>query len=127
MTLRTAIAAVILFGASGAAAQEWKAPPEAKAKKNPVAKVAGMKEGRAAYETNCILCHGKNGRGDGPAAAAMSPKPRALADKAIQGQTDGEIFWKLSEGRGVMPPWKHLPENVRWSLVHYIRFLGGKK
>ena len=26
-------------------------------------------------------------------------------------------------GLGIMPPWKHLPENDRWALVQYIRSL----
>jgi hypothetical protein len=41
----------------------------------------------------------------------------------VQGQTDGELFWKISNGRGAMPPWKHLPEMERWRIVNYIRYL----
>lgn len=118
---------MILLAASMAGAQEWKAPADAKARKNPVARGSGIQEGKGAYDTSCALCHGATGKGDGPGAAALNPKPRNLADKGIQGQTDGELYWKISEGRGAMPAWKHLPENVRWSLVHYIRSLGGKK
>jgi mono/diheme cytochrome c family protein len=33
----------------------------------------------------------------------------------------------MSNGRGAMPPWKHLPEDQRWSLVNYIRSLQAKK
>jgi mono/diheme cytochrome c family protein len=120
-------AVAVLFITIGAAAQEWKAPADAKATKNPVAKAAGIKDGKAAYDANCAVCHGAAGKGDGPGATALNPKPRNLADKAIQGQTDGELFWKISVGRSVMPPWKHLPERERWSLVHYIRSLTGKK
>jgi mono/diheme cytochrome c family protein len=120
-------AALIVVMTGGARAQEWKAPAEAKAAKNPVAKAAGMKDGKAPYESNCAVCHGKAGRGDGPGAAALNPKPRDLSSKAIQAQADGEIFWKISEGRGAMASWKHLPEKDRWSLVHYIRSLAGKK
>lgn len=120
-----AFAMMVLVG-SGAAAQDWKAPAEAKAKKNPVAKTAGIPEGKAAYDTSCVICHGATGKGDGPGASALNPKPKNLADKAIQGQTDGELYWKITEGRGAMPGWKHLPEKARWSLVHYIRSIAGK-
>jgi mono/diheme cytochrome c family protein len=122
-----AAVAMVLCAVGWAAAQEWKAPAEAKAKKNPMARATGIKEGKASFDTSCAMCHGKTGKGDGPGAAAMNPKPKNLADKTIQGQTDGELFWKISEGRGAMPPWKHLPDTVRWSLVHYVRSLTGKE
>ena len=41
-------------------------------------------------------------------------------------ETDGELFWKISNGRGPMPPWKHLPDQERWELVNYIRTLQKK-
>ena len=119
--------AMVLFAANGAAAQEWKAPTEAKGTKNPVAKAKGIKEGKEEYEKNCAVCHAKTGKGDGPGAAALSPKPKDLSDTGIQAQADGELLWKISEGRGAMPPWKQLPGKDRWSLVHYVRSLAGKK
>ena len=122
-----AAAVMLLLAPSVALAQEWKAPAEAKATRNPVARATGLKDGKAAYDANCALCHGSAGKGDGPAASALNPRPKSLADKAVQAQSDGELFWKISEGRGAMPPWKHLPENLRWSLVHYMRSLAGKK
>jgi mono/diheme cytochrome c family protein len=119
--------AILLFAVGVATAQEWKAPEKARVMKNPVAKAAGIAEAKVAYDKNCVLCHGTAGKGDGPAAAAINPKPRNLADRAIQGQTDGELFWKITEGRGLMPGWKTLPEQVRWGLVNYVRSLGGQK
>ena len=109
-----------------AAQDRWVAPAETKAKQNPVRRATGTKDGKAAYETNCATCHGPRGKGDGPVAASLNPRPRNLGDKAIQEQTDGELFWKISEGRGPMAPWKHLDEKTRWSLVHYIRSFAAK-
>jgi len=105
------------------AGEPWTAPAAEKAKKNPVAKAAGVRDGKKSYDQNCAICHGAKGLGDGPGAAALNPKPRNLADKTIQGQTDGELFWKLTTGQGAMPPWQQLPESERWSLVHYVRSL----
>jgi len=119
--------AVLLFAVGVAAAQEWKAPETAKSMKNPVAKSAGLKDAQTAYERNCALCHGPTGRGDGPAATALNPKPRNFADRTIQSQSDGELYWKITEGRGVMPGWRTLPDKARWGLVHYVRWLGDKK
>ena len=123
-----AIGVVLLSGGVFAGtASEWKAPATAKAAKNPVDKVSGVKLGQALFQENCVICHGKTGKGDGEAAAAMNPRPKSLADKAVQAQTDGELFWKISEGREAMPGWKSLAEKERWSLVHYIRSLADTK
>jgi mono/diheme cytochrome c family protein len=123
-----AVAAITLVVSAGAvvvsAQGPWVAPPEAKSLKNPV---KGIGNAKKSVETNCVSCHGPGGKGDGPASAALPPpKPANWTSEAVQKQTDGEIFWKMSNGRGAMPPWKHLPENERWEIVNYIRTLKGK-
>ena len=111
--------------ASAALAQApgpWVAPAAEKAKKNPLPddkKV--VEQGDKVAQINCASCHGAKGKGDGIAAAALTPKPADWTSKAVQDETDGELFWKISNGRGAMPPWKHLSENDRWALVRYIR------
>jgi mono/diheme cytochrome c family protein len=127
-SLGIAVAAITLVVAAGAAVVSaqgpWVAPADAKALKNPV---KGIGSAKKAVETNCVSCHGATGHGDGPAAAALpAPKPANWTSQAVQKQTDGEIFWKMSNGRGAMPPWKHLPEKERWEIVNYIRTLKGK-
>lgn len=127
-SLSIAVAAISLLVWAGVAvvfAQgPWVAPPEAKATKNPVKGVGNAKK---SVETNCVSCHGPGGKGDGPAAAALPPpKPANWTSAAVQKETDGELFWKMSNGRGAMPPWKHLPEQERWEIVNYIRTLKGK-
>lgn len=104
----------------------WVAPAAEKAKKNPVPRATGGTEGKKVFETNCVLCHGQAGKGDGPAGVALNPKPADLTSKTVQAQTDGELFWKISTGRGAMPSWQTLPEKDRWSVVDFIRSLGGK-
>ena len=122
-----AAAVTLVAGAAITAAWaqgEWKAPPEAKATKNPVKGVGAAKKN---IETNCVTCHGPNGKGDGPAAAALPPpKPADWTSAKVAAESDGEIFWKISNGRGAMPPWKHLPEKDRWEIVNYIRTLQKK-
>ena len=39
-------------------------------------------------------------------------------------ETDGELFWKISEGKTPMPGFgKEFSETDRWLLVNYIRTL----
>jgi len=123
--LAVALAAAVLVAGAGVASVsaqgEWKAPADAKNAKNPVKGLGGAKK---SVETNCASCHGATGKGDGPAAAALPPpKPADWTSAKVQGQTDGELFWKITNGRGAMPPWKHLPEKERWEIVNYIRTL----
>src|SRR5262244_3520896 len=84
---------------------EWKAPAEAKATKNPE---KGVGCAKMVIDQNCVPCHGTSHKGDGPAAAALPTKPADWTSDKVQKETDGEIFWKISNGRGPMPPWKHL-------------------
>jgi mono/diheme cytochrome c family protein len=128
--LRSLVAAAAVTLVAGAAitaawAQgEWKAAAEAKAMKNPVKGVGNAKKN---IETNCVTCHGPNGKGDGPAAAALPPpKPADWTSSKLAAESDGELFWKISNGRGAMPPWKHLPEKDRWEIINYIRTLQKK-
>jgi mono/diheme cytochrome c family protein len=128
------VAAALVAGAGTMAAWaqgEWKAPADQKNVKNPLADKkndkAVLAEGKKLAETNCATCHGPEGKGNGPAAAALPPpKPADWTSSRVASETDGEIFWKISNGRGAMPPWKHLPEKDRWTLVDYIRSLQKK-
>ena len=130
LRLVTVGAAVVTLVAGAAltsawAQGEWKAPADAKAVKNPVKGVGNAKKN---IETNCVTCHGAGGKGDGAAAAALPPpKPADWTSAKVASETDGELFWKISNGRGAMPPWKHLPDKDRWEIVNYIRTLQPKK
>jgi mono/diheme cytochrome c family protein len=122
----TVAALIAATAVSGVGAQEeWKARSEAKNIRNPQSRTpASIANGRKLAEANCISCHGPRGKGDGPAAAALPPpKPEDWTSPRVKAETDGELFWKISNGRGAMPPWKHLPEKDRWDLVNYIRSL----
>jgi mono/diheme cytochrome c family protein len=106
--------------------QPWTVPAAERQKKNPIARAAGVQEGKKIFEANCSMCHGPTGKGDGPVGAALTPKPEDLTSREVRAQTDGALYWKISTGRGAMPSWQTLPEKDRWSVVNYIRSLGGK-
>jgi mono/diheme cytochrome c family protein len=125
-----AAAATLVLGAGAAAhvsAQDtWKEceQPKYKTMKNPQSGPAAA-AGKKSAETNCVTCHGPGGKGDGVAAAALTPKPADWTSAKVKADPDGVLFCKISNGRGPMPPWKHLPEKERWELVSYIRSLQG--
>ena len=83
--------------------------------------------GQKLYVSNCMICHGQAGKGDGPGGAALEKRPTDLTARVRAGATDGELFWKITEGRSPMLSWKgSLTETQRWELVDYIKTLGGK-
>ncbi len=119
--------AIIVMAGHAAAQVPWAAPAAEKDKKNPVpADAKAVAQGQKVAQINCVSCHGAKGKGDGAAAAALNPKPADWTSKKVQGESDGEIFWKIATGRGPMPSWKHLPESDRWAVVRYIRSLASK-
>ncbi len=120
-----ALAAGVALTTTAWAQGEWKAPAEAHALKNPIKKLEAKEreEAKRVVDSNCMPCHGTHYKGDGPAAAALPTKPADWTSEKVQAQSDGEIFWKISNGRGAMPPWGSLPEKQRWEIVSFIRTL----
>jgi len=56
-------------------------------------------DARKLFSTKCIVCHGDHGAGDGPGAAALTPKPRAFGDATWQASvTDDQIKKTILEG-----------------------------
>lgn len=87
--------------------------------------------GRKLYMTYCYTCHGVTGRGDGPAAARLEPKPRNLTDDAyMSARKDQDLLTVISGGSPAihrfseMPAWKYFlyPERI-WDIIAYIRTL----
>ena len=110
---------------TSAQSKPWVVPPDAIAVKNPLAgDKSVLPEAKGLYVSNCGPCHGDKGRGDGPAAAGLNPKPADHSSALIQSETDGSLFWKLSEGRAPMPAYKKVfSDQQRWELIDYIRTL----
>jgi mono/diheme cytochrome c family protein len=51
------------------------------------------------FKARCVMCHGESGKGDGPASAALNPKPRNYTDAEWQKTvTDDQIKKVISEG-----------------------------
>ena len=86
--------------------------------------------GRKVFVTNCAMCHGQEGKGDGPAGMSLNPRPRNFIEgKWKQGGRTQDLFKTLITGipGSSMVSFKALPKNDRWSLVHYIRSITQNK
>lgn len=105
---------------------QWTAPLSADELKNPFANdTSATSTGKVLFTKNCAACHGPKGKGDGVAGIGLNPPPGNLASSKIQSQTDGAIYWKITEGNPPMASYKTtLSDEQRWQLVSYIRVLG---
>lgn len=85
---------------------------------------ATREEVRRLYRRHCSSCHGRDGRGRGPAASLLDPPPSSFHGETVARRTDEELFEVISEGRPRtgMPAWEGvLSEGERRALVRYIR------
>jgi len=85
-------------------------------------------KGKALYDVQCVACHGAGGKGDGPAAGALNPKPRDFTSVAgwKNWRKASGIFKTLKEGLSgsAMASFATLPSDDRWALSHYVVSLG---
>ncbi|MCE7979312.1 MAG: cytochrome c [Nitrospira sp. NTP1] len=102
---------------------------DAKAMKNPVASTPeSIAKGKALYEGKgtCFNCHGKEGKGDGPAGAILNPSPRNFTNcKFHKKRKDGELFWVIKNGSpgtgmvSLVPA--AITEEEAWTIINYER------
>ncbi len=104
----------------------WKAPAWADTLKSPFhEEPLTLAQGEELFTLYCSSCHGETGYGDGAAGGALGQKPANFHDTLVKAQSDGSLFWKMSNGRGNMPPFQDVfTAEQRWQLVAYIRHLG---
>jgi mono/diheme cytochrome c family protein len=101
---------------------------EDKARKNPVPFTEGSVErGRKLFASQCAMCHGVTGDGQGEVAKDMNVAlPDFTKPATLQRRTDGELFKILSLGNEAMPPQdKRMSEIHRWQIINFLRTAGG--
>lgn len=55
--------------------------------------------GKAVFDKSCALCHGPAGKGDGPMAAGLDPKPQDLTDRSVMAKrSDWELYLVIRDG-----------------------------
>ncbi len=86
--------------------------------------------GEGVYKANCAMCHGEKALGDGPAGAALNPKPRNLVEGhwAVGGDSMA-LFKTFTNGipGTSMPGFTQIKAADRWALVQYVRSITQNK
>jgi mono/diheme cytochrome c family protein len=119
-----AVGLLVLYAVTRQSEWSWPVPDEARQLQNPIPPSdAALSSARGVYRDKCARCHGDSGKGDGRDAERYDPKPADFTDaKRMSNVPDGELFYKISEGKKPMPNFKRkLTEEQRWQLVLLIR------
>lgn len=92
-----------------------------------------VKLGETLFKKQCRVCHGAEGKGDGPAADFLFPKPRNFSTGAFKVRStpsgsppaDQDLFRTITQGMpgSAMPSFSFLSEKERWGLVAFLRKL----
>ncbi len=86
---------------------------------------AFLERGRERYQINCVVCHGESGNGKGIVSQYwMMPPTANLVDERAKALPEGQIFWTITNGKGLMGPYKgNITVKDRWAITAYVRAL----
>ena len=110
--------------ASPAAPAAFSVPLEAVNQVNPMKPNAeSLARAKKIYGYECALCHGEDGGGNGDLAKNMKAKMPDFRDPStLKGQTDGELFYIIKNGKGEMEgEGQRVKLENTWDLVNYLR------
>ncbi len=101
----------------------WVAPDSVNNIVNPMeTDEESLLDGKMIYRKHCRSCHGKLGDGKGTGGKELETKPTDFTNPDYLNQTDGSMFWKISEGRDEMKSYKaKLDEEDIWLVVNYVK------
>jgi mono/diheme cytochrome c family protein len=138
--MKTVVMCVFLLALWYPASQEPKKPaedktatdakpaPEVKAVNPSKATPTSLAAGKKAYSSDCAMCHGKEGAGDGDLAADMKLKLRDYREAAsLDKMSDGDLYAIIVNGKGQMmgEEGRMKPDQI-WDVVNYVRSLSKK-
>ncbi len=102
------------------AQDEWMIPDEEKTKHPSIYfDETSVRSGLVIYQKNCASCHGTLGKAN---FKPLFPSPGDLSAEKTAKNTDGELFFKINEGKGLMPSFKNVISDIeKWQVISYIR------
>lgn len=111
--------ALLMLGSS-VSAQDWIVPDDQKNLANPLPyNLDNVKKGKEQFLKNCKSCHGDPGKNN---ALPLVPPPVDITSEKMQKNTESDIFYKITNGRGTMPQFKAtISDDDRWRIVNYIQ------
>jgi mono/diheme cytochrome c family protein len=132
--------ALVLFATAvvgeGADQKDWEkaaqvppnVPAAEKNRENPFAWNADARKlGKNYFSSQCTMCHGAEGRGDGDLVERLKLVTIPdFADQEFQDKwTDGAMYYVIQSGHGAMPSQKErFDAEIKWGMVNYVRSLG---
>ncbi len=114
------LSAVLLFScAQLVLGQDWVIPDAESNVSNPSPYILeNVETGKDLYTINCKSCHGDPGKNN---PLALVPTPVDVASERMHLNTEGALYYKITNGRGIMPPFEgSISEENRWKLVNFI-------
>lgn len=81
--------------------------------KPPATSPGPIQSGEALYKANCAACHQSNGEG-------LPPNFPALTDSAVIRKGPTVVRYLITNGRNLMPPFRHLTEEERLVIAQYV-------
>lgn len=86
---------------------------------------AFLARGKQRYQITCTPCHGESGNGAGVVSKYWAIPPTAnLLDVRVKDMPDGQLFWTITHGKGLMGPYNGVTSvRDRWAITAYLRGL----
>ena len=118
--LNILLMAILLLWVVPAKSQEWIVPDDQLNIENPSPyNLQNVQKGKDLYMQNCKSCHGDPGKNN---HLPLVPPPPDVASDQMQANLDGELFYKITNGRGGMPQFAStISEDDRWRIINFIR------
>jgi mono/diheme cytochrome c family protein len=80
-----------------------------------------FEKGEKLYRDKCVICHGKDGKGNGPGATAFSPRPADFNSAGFwQRMNDEKIANTIRNGHGMMPPFDLTSDQIK-AIIDYLK------